>query len=672
MSIDRKKVNITQFMLVNATQMSANLLEYIEGLVRTHAKYQYSSGGIFRTSSTAGDLIAPVSGLADMFDIQTDPALGGLICIDPQGYFHFFTAADVSSIPFPNETGQTYYVGIRYNYVYATVRANAYTPGNTYEYGLKVDTSGEKVAPGGVYYATGDAHIVIDLNDGGSGGLFRYGEDHSGRRVRLLMEPPTGPKSDTSYYQNLVVQYGTPAGNPWGTDDRNYVTITNMLGQSNNVSTARFDYRVLLLGSNSNDSEDAPSPGVTITKTNITASDTYVYLGKITGNGSVITSTEISHTNPTPNYIADFAFGIEHHNDGTHEHIHADSLNVGGSADPGAGNTQVGGSLVVTGNVSSPATILGNVIQSTQLMKATLGIEFGGDINTLLQYLVTHLELRSAKDLRVLLSPGTSTDKKFAIYEGGNTPLNSNKIFEAYRKNMSLREGDTKYFEVVQGSVVIGSGVLGSGAQYGFLYLPSQAGEDVGTPPSGVGAGRVPSFINTDKELQEFYYGDSWVKRTINPVRARYAIGSGAPGRVFTDNIPGQRVIYNTKYFDEPGSARATNIGLTNSWVFTADRTMTLRVSARVAFESAVWAACGCRLYLYYHDHSSGTGGEYAVLDAYNFVVSHGGFNFRLNGATTIAMDQSDWFYIGIYHTHTADHTVVDSLDQCYIDIEEI
>jgi len=252
MATGDKRVNIYNRRHLPLEMLSTYMYDYIRQLTLDATKAVYPNRGVF----TGGVISASV---ADTIDITATEAL------DHEG--HFVNMRVQNQIAFPNISGVTYYVGIRYTELEVpknTEGAVEISPfSGTAQYVYYEENIGEDGYPEEVI-DNGNGTITMSIN------TVVGSMDNSGRTARIWL---TNPQSgNTGWYEDVVIQYGTNAG--W-VGNKNYITTTGNFHQiviSGSISTTVSDYRVWV-------------GDVTITTVDISNDTNYIYLGTVLGNG---------------------------------------------------------------------------------------------------------------------------------------------------------------------------------------------------------------------------------------------------------------------------------------------------------------------------------------------------------------------------------------------------
>ena len=120
MATNDKKVNIFLKKFLPQQQITENFLDYLEGLILDSFKYVWNEDGLFEPVIDQTDLYS--FSAPDTFTLTTP-----LIGTDGLGHLMNLDAAEADEIPFENELGVEYYVGLRFNHLYDTTEVNVRT-----------------------------------------------------------------------------------------------------------------------------------------------------------------------------------------------------------------------------------------------------------------------------------------------------------------------------------------------------------------------------------------------------------------------------------------------------------------------------------------------------------------------------------------------------------------
>lgn len=186
---------------------------------------------------------------------------------------------DISSqtIPFENNTGITYYIGIKYIEVEASNPTSSATETDaqtsTPDYAFWQEQIGEIDNPTSIFNdGDGTLTIVVD-NVVGT-------DDISGRYIRIWLS--TLLSTDSGWHEDLEITYGNTA---YWVGNKNYVTTSGDFHQTSvkgTISTTPAAYRCWL---GTEDITYGVIGGITITTTDISSNNDYIFLGTVTGNG---------------------------------------------------------------------------------------------------------------------------------------------------------------------------------------------------------------------------------------------------------------------------------------------------------------------------------------------------------------------------------------------------
>jgi hypothetical protein len=251
MSTGDRKVNIYLKKFLPQQQMVDNFQDLVQKFTEDLYSRIFPESGVFRGglfSSTAPDtfdISTPLEGSnSEGVDIVFDPSLG-------------------TQVPFENELGIDYYVGLQFTYVPSEVETNVRT--GKLKYVFAEEAIGERADPD-LVVDDGDGTMTIRVNS-----VTEAGVDNSGRTVRVFLKSTedgggVGPQTLITPFEDLTVQYN-------GT--HNYIETTTGLGQSSTlISTSANDYEVVLIG-----------PSVK-RNTDLRLIDEVIFLGIIEGAGA--------------------------------------------------------------------------------------------------------------------------------------------------------------------------------------------------------------------------------------------------------------------------------------------------------------------------------------------------------------------------------------------------
>jgi hypothetical protein len=260
------KVNLYEKRLLERTAIKDHFLDFLVATIdEVSAAVYQGEAGILDSSP-----ISISSSANDTFTLGISVASRCLVqdgqIIDLAG----LAAAFLTDVPFENDNGQTYGVGIKFAEVPDGIETNPRTEDP--EYPRLKQTYGELDHPDSVTDNTTYIRVVVNSITGAGSG-----EDHSGRTCRVWLDDPVSQIESVAYWEGTV-QFSTP---------NNYVDIPytspdGPLGQDTGVSppsTTASDYWVFIEG---------PTWRDTANKNLQTDSD-YAFIGLIAGNGPAAT-----------------------------------------------------------------------------------------------------------------------------------------------------------------------------------------------------------------------------------------------------------------------------------------------------------------------------------------------------------------------------------------------
>lgn len=262
MSTGDKKLNIYLKKFISQQQMVENFQEFLLKVNEDLYKRIFSVSGVYR-----GGFLT--SSLADTFDISVplegSNSIGKDIKLDP---------SDSVQIPFENESGVDYNVGLRSVTIPDSVETNLKT--GKLKYVFFKELIGELSDPTSVV-DDGDGTLTIIVDS-----VFESGVDHSGRTVRVFLKSTEdggslGPLSLAVPTEDLVVQWN---------GSNNFIETTTALGQTaTSISVDTNDYQVVAIGA-------------TVRRnTDLTLVPTVIFLGLVRGAGVGVIPTIFDQTN---------------------------------------------------------------------------------------------------------------------------------------------------------------------------------------------------------------------------------------------------------------------------------------------------------------------------------------------------------------------------------------
>ena len=250
MSTGDKKTNIYLKKFLSQQQITENFFEYLEKTSRETAYRVFGQQALFEPDpSTTPPLSADT---ADSFDIYT-PLVGQ---DGPGGHTLNLDPLYANNVPFENENGVNYFVGIRYIEIPEETEINVRT--GKIKYGLFKESVGELAPPDSVV-DDGDETLTIIVD-----GVTEAGVSNAGRKVKVWLHDEA--KSQIQAFEELTVQWD---------GSNNYIETSTALGQVlGAISTDASKYRVALLG-----------PSVK-RNTDLRLDPTVVFIGQVTGAGA--------------------------------------------------------------------------------------------------------------------------------------------------------------------------------------------------------------------------------------------------------------------------------------------------------------------------------------------------------------------------------------------------
>ena len=272
MSSGDKRMNFYQKKFFHLNQVRDNFLGYLKGMIEATRERLFPYSGLFEEVTLSADT-------ADSFDFSL-PCTG----MDASG--HEMSAppdspgtAIYNNVPFPNENGVVYSVGMRWNdNVPSGVETNVRT--KAAEYALMQEVIGEVKAPDSVNLVIAPLKLkfVIDT------ALLCAATpvNHAGRLARVWLVNPVSHVEEVAIYE-ATVQFAS---------GHNYIevpyTITQgPLGQlevdSNPISTVASDYLVWV--------EGVTVVPKSVKDLSVDSDYVYVFLGEVTGAGTGVAPT---------------------------------------------------------------------------------------------------------------------------------------------------------------------------------------------------------------------------------------------------------------------------------------------------------------------------------------------------------------------------------------------
>lgn len=257
------------------------LIDVVDGAMRQTLLDVYGSGGVF--TPTAASMTPTGAALQLDADFDAITGTGYRLTADS-------AAAEWTAVPFANSGATPYYVGARANRVPSRVTVNTIDGSPIYD--REIEIVGEVGTPDALLVVGNTITLTITT-------LVAPGWTAAGTRpVRVWLAGAPATSSGEAIYEGTASYTGGAVK----------ITIPHLLGQSSaSLSTAAYKVAVL---------------GPTIRTTTMAADDDYVFLGTVT-SGVWSGTGQVSIT-PWGDLLA--LFQIEHHADGTHDEVTADSL----------------------------------------------------------------------------------------------------------------------------------------------------------------------------------------------------------------------------------------------------------------------------------------------------------------------------------------------------------
>lgn len=260
MSTGDKRTNIYLKKFLSQQQITENFFEYLLKISRETAYRVFGQQALFEPDpSTTPPLSADT---ADSFDIYT-PLVGQ---DGPGGHTLNLDPLYANNVPFENENGVNYFVGIRHIELPEETEINVRT--GKIKYGLFTEGVGELAPPDSVV-DDGDETLTIIVDS-----VTEAGVSNAGRKIRVWLDSEA--KSQVQAFETLTVQWD---------GSNNYIETATALGQTlGSISTDVSKYRVALLG-----------PSVK-RNTDLRNDPTVVFIGQVEGAGSGNTPANFDFT----------------------------------------------------------------------------------------------------------------------------------------------------------------------------------------------------------------------------------------------------------------------------------------------------------------------------------------------------------------------------------------
>ena len=276
-----RKVNITHKSVLSMEDLKDRFLDYLSGENDevTSAIFQGESGVLdsdeIELNSLANDTFDLVLTNANKVVVQS-----GEIITLPDGI-----AGITSGIPFENQVGVPYYVGIKYAEVVNGTQRNPRIPGLV-EYVSLEDSFGEVDYPNSVSDDPVGQVLTLVVSS-----VTENGTPHTARVCTVWLVDPVNPDA-TIAIRNVSIQYDGVSGDNF--IEIPYSVSQGPLGQTapeNPISTTATDYRVFVKGASWSRSVD------------LRPDKDYAFVGIITGNGPAAIPVAFDLTDQVPVFI---------------------------------------------------------------------------------------------------------------------------------------------------------------------------------------------------------------------------------------------------------------------------------------------------------------------------------------------------------------------------------
>jgi len=294
MSTGNKKVQIYLKKFLPQQQITENFLDYLHTLILESFAQVWQAQGIFEPDPVVTQILT--SNAPDTFDV-TLPLIG----TDGEGgHILNLDANEADNIPFENENGIDYYVGLRFAEIPSDTEVNVRT--GEIKYTFTQERIGELAEPNTVV-DDGDETLTMIVDS-----IFEAGVSNAGRKVLVYLKNPVS-QADT--FEELTVIWD---------GSNNKIETNSALGQTlGSISTDPTDYQVFAIG-------------LTVRRnTDLRLDPDICFIGIVTGKGSGNTPDTFNQDD-VRNLSFGFAglidlFEVEHYlEDGTHKDITADTI----------------------------------------------------------------------------------------------------------------------------------------------------------------------------------------------------------------------------------------------------------------------------------------------------------------------------------------------------------
>lgn len=253
MSTNLKKVNIYLKKFLTQQQITENFLDFLQTLILESFSQVWQSSGVFEPDINVSQILS--SDTVDTFDIilpliGTDGPLGHILNLD---------SSDSNNVPFENETGITYHVGLRFQEIFNETEINVRT--GEIKYTFFQERIGELADPD-VVVDDGDETLTLTVDS-----VFEVGVSNAGRKVLVFLKNPVS-QADTFEEATVIFSGGfnkietlTSLGQPLGfisTDPADYQVFA--IGSTVRRNTdLRLDANIMYIGNMLGDSGNSPS-----------------------------------------------------------------------------------------------------------------------------------------------------------------------------------------------------------------------------------------------------------------------------------------------------------------------------------------------------------------------------------------------------------------------------
>lgn len=296
MATGDRKVDIYLKKFLPQQQITENFFDYLERQINDTMKRLFTTNGVFIPNIDGVNIFS--SSAPDTFDIVTplegtDGTQGNQLILDP---------GEAAQVPFENESGVDYYVGLRFNLLPRETEVNVRT--GELKYVFLEQSVGELGEPD-LVVDDGDETLTLNVDS-----ICEPGVTHAGRKCVVYLKQA---QSQAQAFEELdVIWDGT----------NNKIETTTALGQTiGSISTDPSDYQVFLRGP-------------TIRRnTDLRLDDNLLFIGVVTGAGAGNSPTVFDQTDVN-NFSLGLAgiiglFDIEHSLvDGSHTTITAETIST--------------------------------------------------------------------------------------------------------------------------------------------------------------------------------------------------------------------------------------------------------------------------------------------------------------------------------------------------------